>query len=48
LHRRTREVRRELEQGRAGQRQLSRADCAYANGTGGMMAEQVALILEGA
>jgi acetyl-CoA C-acetyltransferase len=35
-------------QGRAGQRQLAKADLAYVNGTGGMMAEQVALILEGA
>jgi len=35
-------------QGRAGERQLRKADLAYANGTGGMMAEQVALILEGA
>jgi acetyl-CoA acetyltransferase len=35
-------------QGRAGARQLSKCDLAYANGTGGMMAEQVALILQGA
>jgi len=35
-------------QGRAERRQLPRADLAYVNGTGGMMAEQVALILEGA
>ncbi len=35
-------------QGRAEQRQLAKCDVAYANGTGGMMAEQVALILEGA
>jgi len=35
-------------QGRAGRRQLPKADLAYVNGTGGMMAEQVALILEGA
>ena len=35
-------------QGRAGKRQLPKADLAYANGTGGMLAEQVALILEGA
>ena len=35
-------------QGRAGQRQLPKCDLAYANGTGGMLAEQVALILEGA
>jgi len=34
-------------QGRAGERQLRRCDLAYVNGTGGMMAEQVALILEG-
>ena len=35
-------------QGRAGERQLASCDLAYVNGTGGMMAEQVALILEGA
>ncbi len=35
-------------QGRAGERQVKGADVAYVNGTGGMMAEQVALILEGA
>ena len=35
-------------QGRAGKRQLPKCDLAYANGTGGMLAEQVALILEGA
>jgi len=35
-------------QGRAGDRQLPKCDLAYANGTGGMLAEQVALILEGA
>ncbi len=35
-------------QGRAGPRQLPRCELAYVNGTGGMMAEQVALILEGA
>ena len=35
-------------QGRAGERQLRKCDLAYVNGTGGMMAEQVALILEGA
>jgi hypothetical protein len=35
-------------QGRAGERQLPKCDLAYVNGTGGMMAEQVALILEGA
>jgi acetyl-CoA C-acetyltransferase len=35
-------------QGRAGERQLRKCDLAYVNGTGGMMAEQVALILQGA
>ncbi len=35
-------------QGRALGRQLPRAELAYVNGTGGLMAEQVALILEGA
>ena len=35
-------------QGRAGERQLPKCDLAYANGTGGMLAEQVALVLEGA
>jgi acetyl-CoA acetyltransferase len=35
-------------QGRAGERQLAKCDLAYVNGTGGMLAEQVALILEGA
>jgi acetyl-CoA acetyltransferase len=35
-------------QGRAGERQLAACDLAYVNGTGGMMAEQVALVLEGA
>jgi acetyl-CoA acetyltransferase len=35
-------------QGRAGKRQLPRCELAYANGTGGMMSEQVALVLEGA
>ncbi len=35
-------------QHRGGARQVRDADLAYANGTGGMMAEQVALILEGA
>jgi acetyl-CoA acetyltransferase len=35
-------------QRRAGERQLPKCDLAYVNGTGGMMAEQVALILEGA
>ena len=34
-------------QGRAEHRQLRRADRAWVNGTGGMMSEQVALILEG-
>ncbi len=34
--------------GRAEKRQVPSCDLAYANGTGGMMAEQVALILEGA
>jgi acetyl-CoA acetyltransferase len=35
-------------QGRASARQLAKCDVAYANGTGGMMAEQVAVILQGA
>jgi len=35
-------------QGRGGERQVRSCDVAYVNGTGGMMAEQVALILEGA
>ena len=35
-------------QGRAGERQVPDCNIAYANGTGGMLAEQVALILEGA
>jgi acetyl-CoA acetyltransferase len=35
-------------QGRAEGRQLPKCDLAYVNGTGGMMAEQVALVLEGA
>jgi acetyl-CoA acetyltransferase len=35
-------------QGRAEGRQLPRCELAYVNGTGGLMAEQVALILEGA
>jgi acetyl-CoA acetyltransferase len=35
-------------QGRAGERQLPKCNLAYVNGTGGMLAEQVALILEGA
>ncbi len=34
--------------GRAEKRQVPSCDIAYVNGTGGMMAEQVALILEGA
>jgi acetyl-CoA acetyltransferase len=35
-------------QGRGEKRQIAGCDVAYVNGTGGMMAEQVALILEGA
>jgi acetyl-CoA C-acetyltransferase len=35
-------------QGRAGERQLQRHDLAYVSGTGGVMSEQAALILEGA
>lgn len=35
-------------QGRGDERQVRQCDIAYVNGTGGMMAEQVALILEGA
>lgn len=35
-------------QGRGDQRQVENCDVAYVNGTGGMMAEQVALIMEGA
>ncbi len=35
-------------QGRAGQRQLPRHDLAYVSGTGGVMSEQGALILQGA
>jgi acetyl-CoA acetyltransferase len=35
-------------QGRAGTRQLSSHDLAYVSGTGGVMSEQGALILEGA
>jgi acetyl-CoA C-acetyltransferase len=35
-------------QGRGGSRQVKSCDIAYVNGTGGMMAEQVAVILEGA
>lgn len=34
-------------QGRAGQRQLARHDRAYVSGTGGVMSEQSALVLEG-
>lgn len=34
-------------QGRAGERQLKKHDLAYVSGTGGVMSEQVALILEG-
>lgn len=34
-------------QGRAGARQLPRHDLAYVSGTGGVMSEQVALVLEG-
>lgn len=35
-------------QGRAGDRQLNRHDRAYVSGTGGVMSEQAALVLEGA
>ena len=35
-------------QGRAGERQLKRHDLAYVSGTGGVMSEQGALVLEGA
>ena len=35
-------------QGRAGGRQQRRCDLAFVNGNGGMMSEQVSLILEGA
>ena len=35
-------------QGRSGQRQLQRHDLAYVSGTGGVMSEQGALILQGA
>ena len=35
-------------QGRAGERQLARHDLAYVSGTGGVMSEQTALILQGA
>ncbi len=34
-------------QGRCGERQLRRHDLAYVSGTGGVMSEQAALILEG-
>ena len=34
-------------QGRAGDRQLSRHDNAYVTGTGGVMSEQAALVLQG-
>jgi acetyl-CoA acetyltransferase len=35
-------------QGRAGQRQLRKHDIAYVSGTGGVMSEQTAVLLEGA
>ena len=35
-------------QGRCGARQLARNDLAYVSGTGGVMSEQTALILQGA
>jgi acetyl-CoA acetyltransferase len=35
-------------QGRCGERQLARHDLAYVSGTGGVMSEQGALVLEGA
>jgi acetyl-CoA acetyltransferase len=35
-------------QGRSGDRQLRRHDLAYVSGTGGVMSEQGALVLEGA
>jgi acetyl-CoA acetyltransferase len=35
-------------QGRAGERQIKRHDLAYVSGTGGVMSEQGALILQGA
>ena len=35
-------------QGRAGDRQLPGCDLSYVNGNGGMMSEQVSLVLEGA
>ena len=34
--------------GRAGERQLQRCDSVYVSGTGGVMSEQGALILQGA
>ena len=34
--------------GRAGERQLKRCDSVYVSGTGGVMSEQGALILQGA
>ena len=34
-------------QGRAGDRQLSKHDVAYVTGTGGVMSEQGALVLQG-
>ena len=34
-------------QGRCGERQLKRHDLAYVSGTGGVMSEQAALVLEG-
>ena len=35
-------------QGRAGDRQLAKADAAYVTGVGGLMASNVGLVLEGA
>ena len=35
-------------QGRGGQRQLKKADTIFVSGTGGIMSEQTALILQGA
>jgi hypothetical protein len=35
-------------QGRAGDRQLPKHDIAYVSGTGGIMSEQTAVLLEGA
>ena len=34
-------------QGRCGERQLKKHDLAYVSGTGGVMSEQGALVLEG-